>query len=60
LNITLARVGTIINTTLTPALFHVNNSFTLPFFVGLLFLGFSWIMGIILAIMDKKSDERDR
>jgi hypothetical protein len=60
LNITMSRIGTIINTTLTPRLYDVDNSFTLPFFVGIIFLAFSWVTGILLAIMDKKSDVRDK
>lgn len=56
----MARIGTILNTTLTPLLYEVNNNFILPLFVGLLFLCFSWITGIILAILDKKSDENDK
>ncbi len=56
----MARIGTIINTALTPDLYNENNSFVLPLFVGLLFLGFSWATGILLAIIDKKSDQRDK
>ena len=56
----MARIGTILNTNLTPALYELNNSFILPLFVGLLFLCFSWATGIILAIIDKKSDENDK
>lgn len=56
----MARIGTIMNTTLTPIFYEVNNSFILPLFVGVLFLCFSWATGIILAILDKKSDENDK
>ena len=56
----MARIGTILNTSLTPKLYEINNSFVMPLFVGLLFLVFSWATGIILAIIDKKSDENDK
>lgn len=48
------------NSAITPKVYDINKNISLSLIVGFLFLLVSWVSCIILAVMDKKSDERDK
>jgi nitrate/nitrite transporter NarK len=65
LNITISRLGSSINSALTPYIFeHQVNSgsshpFFLPTFIGLIACILSWVAGLGMCYMDKESDRRE-
>lgn len=53
ITLTFARLGSVLNSVITPNLYF-NNSITFCLFSGLCLLTFSWICGIFIAIIDEK------
>jgi hypothetical protein len=48
------------NSVITPKVYKIQGNITLSLMVGFGFLIVSWMSCLAMAIMDKKSDERDR
>ena len=65
LNITVSRLGSSINSALTPYLYqsrldsNSNYPFFLPSLVGLMACILSWLAGVGMCYMDKESDRRE-
>ena len=53
------RMGSLLNSSLTPYLFNKTQDYILPMSIGLLICVFSWFCGIALNYMDKISDMRE-
>lgn len=59
LNIAIARIGSVMNSALTPTLYSISNSYFLPLFVGLLLCVGSFLCGVALCILDKKAEKKE-
>lgn len=59
LNIAISRLGSTVNTALTPQFYDATDGYFLPFFVGLILCCLSFIAGLGLCWMDRESDRRE-
>lgn len=53
------RIGSFLNSFLSPRLYQINHTFTLPLFVGLILCCYSFACAFFLTIMDKEADKRE-
>lgn len=53
------RMGSLLNSSLTPYFFSITNNYVLPLSIGLVFTVFSWLCGLAINYMDKESDKRE-
>ena len=57
LNLTIARIGSVITSNLNPFIYRsFNNSLAACYAVGIGFVVFSWLCSLALAVMDRKND----
>ncbi|EGR34415.1 major facilitator superfamily domain protein [Ichthyophthirius multifiliis] len=59
LNISIARLGSVIGSFLFPALYNINKDLFSPLLVGAIFCVFSWLCGCVLNFLDKKADQQE-
>ena len=59
LNIAIARLGSTVNTALTPRLYDGSGGFFVPLFVGLIICIASFVCGLALCWMDREADRRE-
>ena len=59
LNIAVSRLGSTVNTALTPRLYDGSGGFFLPLFVGLILCCVSFVSGLGLCWMDREADRRE-
>jgi uncharacterized membrane protein (DUF485 family) len=59
LNISVARLGSTLNSIITPMVYDNTNSITDCLIIGIGLCIFSWVSGLILIWMDKESDRRE-
>ena len=60
LNIAIARIGSVMNSALTPILYNVNEGYFLPLFIGLLLCVGSFLCGLVLCYVDKKAEIQEK
>ena len=60
LNIAIARIGSVMNSALTPVLYDLNKGYFLPLFIGLLLCVGSFLCGVVLCYIDKKGEDLDK
>lgn len=53
------KMGSLLNSSLTPYLFSISQNYSTPLGVGLIVCIFSWFSGLALNYMDKESDKRE-
>lgn len=58
-NISFARLGSTLNSNITPKLYEVSQGYFWPLFVGICFCVMSFVCGLALIWMDKESDRRE-
>ena len=57
INVTIARIGSVITSNLNPQIYDsFNNSLTACYIMGIGFVVFSWLCSVAMASMDKKND----
>lgn len=59
LTICVARLGSSLNSLLSPKIYNWTGDLYAPFLVGTFLCVFSWIMGIVLGNIDKKADDQE-
>lgn len=59
LNIAVSRLGSTVNTAITPRIFDATNGYFVPFLVGLIICCFSFCAGLMLCWMDHEADRRE-
>lgn len=60
LNIAIARIGSVMNSALTPLLYSLNNGYFLPLFIGLLLCVASFLCGVVLCYIDRKAENLEK
>lgn len=59
LNFSTPKLGSSLNSLITPRLYNVHDSLTLPLLMGTLICVLSWVSGIILSIMDRRNEKEE-
>lgn len=58
-NVSVARLGSVIGSYMFPPLYNTENSLYLPLMIGMIFCVGSWVAGLMLNVMDAKADKQE-
>ena len=59
LNFSIPKLGSSLNSLVTPRLYNLHDSLTLPLLIGTVICVISWICGIVLCCMDRRNEKQE-